>query len=89
MFEVQRACSGRTPGRASALQAMLQPSAAAPSHATCRVHENTPICQLLAGHLALQPGAAAKHHALREYREAGQDQLTLLLRKERTPVSRA
>lgn len=51
-----------------------------------RVHENTPISQLLAGHLALQPGAAAKHHALQEYREAGQECLTVLLRKERTPV---
>ncbi|PRW59975.1 box C D snoRNA 1 [Chlorella sorokiniana] len=54
-----------------------------------KVHENTPIAQLLAGHLALQPGAAAKHHALREYREAGQEQLTVLLRKERTPANAA
>lgn len=52
-----------------------------------KVHENTPIAQLLAGHLALQPGAAAKHHALREYREAGQECLTVLLRKERTPAN--
>ncbi|KAI7844644.1 hypothetical protein COHA_001734 [Chlorella ohadii] len=54
-----------------------------------KVHENTPIAQLLAGHLALQPGAAAKHHALREHREAGQERLTVLLRKERTPANAA
>ena len=51
------------------------------------MHENTLVADLLRGHLALQPGAAAKHHALREYREAGLERLTVLLRKERTPVS--
>lgn len=50
------------------------------------MHENTPIAELLGRHLALEPGAAAKHHALREHREAGAAALTVLLRKERTPV---
>lgn len=52
-----------------------------------RVHENTLVSELLRGHLALQPGEAAKHHALREYNEAGLGALTVLMRKERTPVS--
>jgi len=50
------------------------------------VHENTLVCDLLRRHLSLQPGEAARHHALREYNEAGLDNLTVLMRKERTPV---
>lgn len=50
------------------------------------MHENTVIADLLARHLALQPGAATKYHTLREYGEAGLPALTVLMRKERTPV---
>jgi hypothetical protein len=45
------------------------------------------MAELLRAHLALRPGEAARHHAVREYNEAGLEQLTVLLRKERTPVS--
>ena len=56
------------------------------THTGCRVHENRVVAELLRGHLALQPGEAARHHALREYNAAGVEALTVLLRKERTPV---
>mgnify|MGYP001066402453 FL=1 len=42
---------------------------------------------LLRAHLTLQPGEALKHHQLREYVDAAaQGALTVLMRKERTPV---
>jgi hypothetical protein len=47
------------------------------------------VADLLRSHLALQPGAAARHHAVREYNEAGLEALTVVMRKERTPVGQA
>ena len=78
---------------AAAAAALFLPATLRPSYATrsppancCRAHENTLVSELLAAHLALQPGAAARHHALREHREAGLEALTVVMRKERTPV---
>ena len=52
-----------------------------------RAHENTKVCELLRAHLTLQPGEALKHHQLREYVDAAaQGTLTVVMRKERTPV---
>ncbi|KAL4859058.1 Box C/D snoRNA protein 1 [Chlorella vulgaris] len=54
-----------------------------------KVHENRVVADLLRSHLALQPGAAARHHAVREYNEAGLEALTVVMRKERTPANAA
>ena len=53
------------------------------------MHENTLLGQLLRAHLTLAPGEALKHHELREYVDAAErGTLTVLLKKERTPVGR-
>jgi len=52
------------------------------------VDERTKLADALAEHLRMQSGKAQKHALLREYVEAGPQQLTLLLRHNNgAPVS--
>lgn len=89
-MEKRRTNTTRYDGRMRTLQWHVEwrfPAAEGAKAADHRVHENTVVGDLLRGHLALQPGAAARHHALREYNEAGLGSLTVLMRKERTPAN--
>lgn len=89
-MEKRRTNTTRYDGRMQTLQWHVEwrfPAAAGAKAVDHKVHENTLVSELLRGHLALQPGEAAKHHALREYNEAGLGALTVLMRKERTPAN--
>jgi hypothetical protein len=46
-------------------------AAASPALPLPRVHDNRAVAELLHSHLSLQAEAAARHHAVREYNEAG------------------
>ncbi|EFN53290.1 hypothetical protein CHLNCDRAFT_11283, partial [Chlorella variabilis] len=88
-MEKRRTNTTRYDGRSQTLGWHVEwrfPAAAARA-SDSKVHENTVIADLLARHLALQPGAATKYHTLREYGEAGLPALTVLMRKERTPAN--
>lgn len=52
-----------------------------------RLDEAAVLADALGRHVQYAPGAAERHHALREYADAGADALTVLMRKERVPVS--
>ncbi|KAL4421032.1 hypothetical protein ABPG77_007507 [Micractinium sp. CCAP 211/92] len=89
-MEKRRTNTTRYDGRMQTLQWHVEwrfPAAEGAKAADHKVHENTLVSDLLRGHLALKPGEAARHHALREYNEAGLDALTVLMRKERTPAN--
>ncbi|PSC72977.1 box C D snoRNA 1 [Micractinium conductrix] len=89
-MEKRRSNTTRYDGRMQTLQWHVEwafPAADGVKVADHKAHENTLVSELLAAHLALQPGAAARHHALREHREAGLEALTVVMRKERTPAN--
>lgn len=51
-----------------------------------RVSEQTPLKQILQQHISLAPGNSVKRHALRQYVEAGLENLQILMKKEHCPV---
>lgn len=51
-----------------------------------RVDERRPLQELLGRHLRLRPGEALVHEGLQAHIDAGPEQLTVVLRRERSPV---
>ena len=52
-----------------------------------KLDEQTKLADALAQHLKLAPGQAQRHALLKQYAEAGPQQLTMLLKQEGRPVS--
>jgi hypothetical protein len=52
-----------------------------------RVDEEALLCDVLGRHLQYQPGAGGQALLLRQHRQAGLEALTVVMRKERCPVS--
>eukprot|EP00873_Tetraselmis_striata_P014366 jgi/Tetstr1/434630/TSEL_023721.t1 len=52
-----------------------------------RVDERQVLTEVLAPHISLQPGQAARHHQLREYSAAGVAGLKVFLKRERCPAN--